>query len=71
MQEQEAAEVTDLRSLGINPKRKKELNDKKELEELADNIKQSMFQDYKTACSRKGRKYEKEAKSTLIASVLF
>ena len=36
----------ELESLGIEPKRKKELNDnKEELENLADIIKQAMFQD--------------------------
>ncbi|MDQ3967303.1 MAG: hypothetical protein M3275_02775 [Thermoproteota archaeon] len=46
----------ELESLGIEPKRKKkELNDnKEELENLADIIKQSMFQDYKVAYSEEG-----------------
>nr|MDQ3852448.1 hypothetical protein [Thermoproteota archaeon] len=41
----------ELDSLGIEPKqKKKELNDnKEELENLADIIKQAMFQDYKVA----------------------
>jgi hypothetical protein len=39
----------ELESLGIKPKRENELNDKKELAALADNIKQVYFQDYKTA----------------------
>jgi hypothetical protein len=34
----------ELDSLGIEPKQKKELNDKEELESLADIIKQAMFQ---------------------------
>lgn len=41
----------ELKSLGIEPKRLTELNDNNELGDLADNIKQSMFQDYKTAFS--------------------
>jgi len=36
-------------SLGIEQKEKKELNDKEKNENLSDNIKQSMFQDYKLA----------------------
>jgi hypothetical protein len=35
--------------LGIEPKRPTELNDIEELGKLADNIKQTMFQDYETA----------------------
>jgi DNA repair ATPase RecN len=45
----------ELDSLGIEPKQKKELNDnKEELENLADIIKQAMFQDYKVAYSEEG-----------------
>jgi hypothetical protein len=45
----------ELYSLGIvDPKQKKELNDDEELENLADIIKQAMFQDYKVAYSEKG-----------------
>jgi hypothetical protein len=40
---------TELKSLGIEPKRKNELNDKAELEALTDNLKQTYYQDYKTA----------------------
>jgi hypothetical protein len=54
----------ELDSLGIEPKRKTELNDKEELEKLADIIKQTMFQDYKVAYSEKGDAY-KEAQSTI------
>jgi hypothetical protein len=43
----------ELRSLGIEPKRTSELNDNAELGELASNIKQTMFQDYKSAYSGK------------------
>lgn len=41
----------ELRSLGIEPKRNNELNDKEELAALANNIKQVYYQDYKTAYS--------------------
>jgi hypothetical protein len=44
----------ELESLGIEPKQKKELNDEEELENLADIIKQAMFQDYKVAYSEEG-----------------
>jgi hypothetical protein len=54
----------DLRSLGIDPKKENELNDKQELQNLVDNIKGSMYQDYKTAYSRDGAQFEEEAKST-------
>jgi hypothetical protein len=39
----------ELDSLGIEPKQKNELNDDDELKNLADIIKQAMFQDYKVA----------------------
>ena len=39
---------SELKSLGIHPKRKNELNDKKELEALATAIKEVYFQDYTT-----------------------
>ena len=56
----------ELHSLGITePKEKKELNDKEEDENLSDNIKQAMFQDYKIAYSEKGDVHEEEAKSTV------
>ncbi len=58
-------EIAELESLGIDPKRVNDLNDKVELNELADNIKQSMFQDYKTAYAKNGEKYEEEAKATI------
>ena len=38
----------ELKSLGIEPRRQNELNDKEELEALAEIIKQVYFQDYKT-----------------------
>ena len=56
----------ELDSLGIEPKRKTELNDdKEELEKLADIIKQAMFQDYKVAYSEKGSEHKEEAQSTV------
>jgi hypothetical protein len=55
----------ELDSLGIvDPKQKKELNDE-ELENLADIIKQAMFQDYKIAYSEKGDEHKEEAQSTV------
>lgn len=39
----------ELNSLGIEPKRENEFNDKDELAALADNIKQVYYQNYKTA----------------------
>lgn len=41
-----------------------ELNDEVELQSLAANLKDSMYQDYKTAYSLKGDSFEEEAKST-------
>jgi hypothetical protein len=55
----------ELDSLGIEPKEKKELNDKKELEDLSDHIKQAMFQDYRIAYSEDGNTHKEEAKSTV------
>jgi hypothetical protein len=55
----------ELDSLGIEPKRKKEFNDKEELENLADIIKQAMFQDYKVAYSEEGDAHKEEAQSTI------
>jgi hypothetical protein len=58
----------ELGSLGIlDPKqKKKELNDdEEELENLADIIKQAMFQDYKVAYSEKGDAHKEEAESTV------
>jgi hypothetical protein len=58
--------LNELDSLGIEPKQKKEeLNDAEELENLADIIKQAMFQDYKIAYSEKGDMYREEAESTV------
>jgi hypothetical protein len=56
----------ELYSLGIvDPKQKKELNDDEELENLADIIKQAMFQDYKVAYSEKGDAHKEEAQATV------
>jgi hypothetical protein len=56
----------ELYSLGIvDPKEKKELNDDEELENLADIIKQAMFQDYKIAYSEKGDVLKEEAQATV------
>jgi|GEM_PF-728688 len=57
----------ELDSLGIEPKQKKELSDDEELENLADIIKQAMFQDYKIAYSEKGNAHKEEAQSTITA----
>ena len=58
--------LNELDSLGIEPKQKKEEpNDAEELENLADIIKQAMFQDYKIAYSEKGDTYREEAESTV------
>jgi hypothetical protein len=56
----------ELKSLGIEPKRKDQLNDnEEELQSLSDNIKQAMFQDYKIAYSEKGEMHKEEAESTV------
>jgi uncharacterized protein YgfB (UPF0149 family) len=57
----------ELYSLGITePKEKKELNEnKEELENLSDIIKQSMFQDYRIAYSEKCDMHKEEAQATL------
>ena len=43
--------VAELKSLGIAARRKNELNDAQELHTLGDNIKEAMYQEYKTAHS--------------------
>jgi hypothetical protein len=55
----------ELKSLGIETKRKNQLNDNEELQNLSDNIKQAMFQDYKIAYSEKGDVHKEEAESTV------
>lgn len=41
--------LNELRSLGITPNKKNDLNDKEELIAFADNIKQVYYQEFKTA----------------------
>lgn len=55
----------ELRSLGIVSARMNDLNDEGELEELAECIKESMYQDYKLAYSDKGDAHKAEAESTV------
>lgn len=56
---------SELNSLGVEPKRENQLNDNEELQNLTDNIKQAMFQDYKVAYSEKGDAHKEEAESTV------
>jgi hypothetical protein len=44
----------ELKSLGIEPRRQNELNDKEELQALAESIKAVYYQDYKTAYGNQG-----------------
>jgi pyruvate dehydrogenase complex dehydrogenase (E1) component len=46
--------------LGIEPRRQNELNDKEELEALAQIIKEVYYQDYKTAYSNQGKDNREE-----------
>ena len=55
----------ELHSLGIEPKERREVNYNEELENLADIIKQAMFQDYRLAYSEEGDAHKEEAKSTI------
>jgi hypothetical protein len=50
---------SELRSLGIECKRKNELNDKEELQALATAIKEVYFQDYKTAYNNNHKRSDK------------
>ena len=50
---------SELSSLGIECKRKNELNDKEELKALATAIKEVYFQDYKTAYDHNHRQIDK------------
>ena len=43
--------LNELDSLGIISKKTNELNDKQEISDLSENIKQILYQDYKTAYS--------------------
>ena len=61
----EQTHLEELKSLGVDPTRRTELNDENELAELADNIKQCMIHDYMLAYSEKGDRLEKESKATL------
>jgi hypothetical protein len=55
----------ELESLGVEPKSKNQLNDKEELQNISDNIKQVMLRDYKMAYSEQGDVHKEEAKSTV------
>jgi hypothetical protein len=46
--------IEELRSLGVSTKKTNSLNNARELQDLADNIKQTMYQDYKNAYSDAG-----------------
>jgi hypothetical protein len=46
----------ELNSLGIEPRRQNELNDKEELKALAEIIKEVYYQDYKTAYGSNNKK---------------
>ena len=46
--------IEELRSLGVSAKKTNTLNNSKELQDLTDNIKQTMYQDYKTAYTDAG-----------------
>jgi hypothetical protein len=51
LSEKEGYWQNELKSLGIEPKQQNDLNDKDELEALAEIIKEVYYQDYKTAYS--------------------
>jgi hypothetical protein len=53
-----------LRSLGIEPHSDNELNDKEEIQDVADTVMLSIYQDYDTAYGKNRDKF-KEAESTL------
>lgn len=61
----EVTEVAELQSLGIDSRRKNDLNDKEELKELAESIKQSMYLDYKLAYSEKSGMHKEESTATV------
>jgi hypothetical protein len=46
--------TSELRSLGVESRRKNALNDNYELSSLTENLKQTMYQDYKTAYADDG-----------------
>lgn len=41
--------LAELRSLGVDAKTRNDLNDEKELHDMTDNIKRSLYQEYKKA----------------------
>lgn len=41
--------LTELRSLGVDAKKKNDLNDSKELHDLTENIKETLYHEYKAA----------------------
>lgn len=45
--------LNELESLGISPKKTNELNDQKEISNLTENIKQTLYQDYKSFYNEK------------------
>jgi hypothetical protein len=45
--------LNELESLGISSKKTNELNDKKEVSDLTENIKQALYQEYKTVYNEK------------------
>ena len=50
----------ELKSLGIEPRQQNDLNDKEELQALAEIIKEVYYQDYKTAYTNQGEGNNKE-----------
>jgi hypothetical protein len=44
--------ISELSSLGIKRMRRKDIKDRKEITDLTENIKQTLFQEYKTAYSQ-------------------
>lgn len=44
--------LSELRSLGVNAGKKKDFNDSKELHDLTDKIKETLYQEYKTAYAK-------------------
>jgi hypothetical protein len=68
IEEEELSLIFDeLQSLGIDAKRRgnNDLNNKQELDELACNIKLSLYLDYKLEYSKMGKKYKEEATATV------
>ena len=44
--------ISELDSLGIKMKRRNDMNDRKEITDLTENIKQTLFQEYKTVYNK-------------------